>query len=166
MPTTMLDTRPVVSLTPAQADELFRQIAMLTHKANKISADYEKKIGELKVKADNELAPIRSNISQLAKKLSDYISVHKERFNSPRQRKTEYGTYGLRSVANLELTDPDAALAAVKEQHIPALVVTEKLDKKAVAKALADGAVIPGAEMRRGEIASYTVSKDLEEGNR
>ena len=39
----------------------------------------------------------------------------------------------------------------------------ERLDKKALEKAISDGQTVDGCELRRGEIASYTVAKALME---
>ncbi len=161
MATRLSDNRTAMAITVEQADELFREIAILTHKRDKIKADFEKRIANLKKQADDYLAAVEANITTAADTLCAYIDAHRERFVKPRQHVTEFGKYGLRTVANLEIQDREAALAAVKALKIPAVIVTEKLDNKALVKALSDGAEISGVEIRRGEIASYTVTKEL-----
>lgn len=162
MATRLSDNRAAVAMTVDQADELFREIAILTHKRDKIKADYEVRIAALEKQSDDARAAISANIATLAATLSGYINAHRERFAKPRQRKTEFGQYGLHTASKLHYLDRAAALAYVKSQGIPAVIVTEKLDGKALTKALSDGAEIPGVEIRRGEIASYTVSKALD----
>ena len=67
----------------------------------------------------------------------------------------------MRQVAGLEITDEEAVKASIRLHHIPALTVIEKLDRKALEKAISEGIALDGCEMRRGEIASYTVAKAL-----
>ena len=164
MTTTRLhDNRTYKAMTVADADALFQEIALLTVKIAKIEAGYEKKIADLKAAANRETEGLEADLHGLAEKLKEYMRNHTERFISPRQHKTDYGTYGFRNVTKLEITDEEAVKLAVKALGIPALVVTEKLDKKALEKAISDGQPVAGCELQRGEIASYTVSKALME---
>lgn len=150
-------------MTVQQADALFQEIALLTVKIEKTKAQYEKRIAELKAAAGRETEAPEAELREKAAVLTAYINDHPERFIKPRQHQTDYGKYGVRTVSNIEITDEEAVKAAVKANAIPALVVIEKLDKKALEKAIGDGLSIPGCEMRRGEVASYTVAKALME---
>ena len=164
MSTTRLsDNRALRSMTVQQADALFQEIALLTVKIKKIEAGYEKRIAELKAAAGRETEAPEAELREKVATLTHYIQANPERFVKPRQHQTDYGKYGVRTVSNIEITDEEAVKAAVKAQSIPALVVIEKLDKKALEKAIGDGLSIPGCEMRRGEVASYTVAKALME---
>ena len=157
------DNRAMRAMTVQEADALFQEIALLTVKIEKTKAQYEKRIAELKAAAGRETEVPEAELREKVAKLTAYINANPERFIKPRQHQTDYGKYGVRTVSNLEITDEEAVKMAVKAQGIPALVVTEKLDKKALEKAIGDGAAIPGCEMRRGEVASYTVAKALME---
>lgn len=157
------DDREIRTMTVQDADALHLSIALLTVRINKILAGYEKKIAELKANADADVASLRDVLKQDAGRLAQYILLHGERFVKPRQRKTDYGKYGLRTVSNVEILDEASALISCKAQQIPAVIVSERLDKKALEKALTDGLTIAGVELRTGEVASYTVDKSLME---
>ena len=111
--------------------------------------------------AGRKTEPLAAELKKREEELTGYILANPERFIKPRQHVTEYGKYGLRQAAGLVITDEEAVKASVRLQHIPALIVIEKLDKKALEKAISEGVAINGCEMRRGEIASYTVAKAL-----
>ena len=160
-PTRLSDNRALRSMTVEQADKLFQVIALLTVKIKKIEAGYEKRIAELKAAAGRETEALEAELRENVATLNHYILANPERFIKPRQHQTDYGKYGVRTVSNLEILDEEAVKAAVKANGIPALIVTEKLDKKALEKAIGDGADLDGCELRRGEIASYTVAKAL-----
>lgn len=157
------DNRAMRAMTVQEADALFREIALLTVRKEKIAAGYEKRIAELKAAANRDTEPLEAELQEKVAVLNAYILANPERFAKPRQHTTEYGKYGVRTVSNLEILDPAAVKLAVLAQNIPALIVTEKLDKKALEKAISDGLTIPGCEIRRGELASYTVAKALME---
>ncbi len=151
------------AMTVERVNALFRSIALLTVRRDKIKAACEKRIADLKAAADRELDPLDAELKDMAAELAAYIDHNSDRFIKPRQRVTDYGKYGLRTVSNLEIVDEELAKANVRARGIPALVVTEKLDKKALEKAISDEKEIDGVEFRTGEIASYTVAKALAE---
>ena len=157
----LADNRKYRAMSVEEADLMFRQIAMLTVKLNRIRAGYEKKIAEMKAAADRETEQPENELKKLEAELTGYILANPERFVKPRQHVTEYGKYGVRQTAGLEITDEEAVKAAVKLRNIPALLVIEKLDKRVLEKAISEGIKLDGCEMRRGEIASYTVAKAL-----
>ena len=159
----LTDNRSMRAMSVQEADALFREIALLTVKISKIEAGFEKRIADLKAAAHFETGGMKADLRNKTALLTAYIQANPERFIKPRQHQTDYGKYGVRTVSNLEITDEEAVKLAVKAQGIPALVVTEKLDKKALEKAISDGQSIDGCELRRGEIASYTVAKALME---
>ena len=162
-PTRLSDSRPLRVIPVEQADRLFQSVALATVTINKTKAAYEKRIAELKAKCEEELAGQVALLAEAESMLKDYIIAKPERFVKPRQRITEYGKYGLRTVSNVEITNAEDVKNACIAQGIDAVIYIEKLDKKALEKALLDGAAIPGCELRQGEIASYTVAKALME---
>ncbi|MBE6371025.1 MAG: hypothetical protein E7055_03000 [Lentisphaerae bacterium] len=161
MPKPLSDNRKYRAMTVEQADQLFQKIALLTIELNHISSGYEAKIAELKAAAVRETELREVELKILEEELTGYILANPERFIKPRQHVTEYGKYGVRQVAGLEITDEEAVKASVRLHNIPALTVIEKLDRKALEKAISEGITLDGCEMRRGEVASYTVAKAL-----
>ena len=155
------DNRAMRAMTVQQADAVFRDIALLTVKIEKIKAGYEKRIAELKAAGERETEGLDAELREKVSVLTAYINANPERFIKPRQHQTDYGKYGFRSATKLEVIDEEAIKLSVKAQGIPALVVIEKLDKKALEKAISDGQTVDGCELQRGEIASYTVAKAL-----
>ena len=155
------DNRKYSAMTVEQADLLFQKIALLTVDLNRIKAGYESKIADLKAAAERETVQQETELKELEAELTGYILANPERFIKPRQHVTDYGKYGLRQAAKLEITDEEAVKASVRLQNIPALLVIEKLDKKVLEKAISEGFKLDGCEMQRGEIASYTVAKAL-----
>lgn len=155
------DNRAALAMTVDEADALFQQIAETVIVATADAARFEKRLAALKADAVAKADEHKAILRPLEKQLHDYINAHPDRFQKLRMRPTEFGRYGLRTVTNLEVTDPDAALASVKAQNIPAIVVTERLDRRAMEKAISDGHTITGAEIRTGEIMKYNVKKDL-----
>lgn len=163
MRTKLADNRKYKGMTIEEADELFQKVALLEIQREKIHANYEKKIADLKLNCERELETISLELEYSSQELSAYILANPERFVKPRQRKTEYGQYGLRNVSSIRILDASSAIMDVKAQKIPAIVITEKLDKKALEKAILSGKNISGVIVEKGEIASYKVTKALEE---
>ena len=159
----LADNRKYKSMTVEEADALFDKLAILEIKADKTRASYEKKIADLKLNCDRELETLNIELEWAEEELCAYILAHPERFIKPRQRKTEYGQYGLRSVSSLSITNATSAIADVKAQGIDAVITKESLDKKALERAINGGATIKGVSLDKGEIASYKVTKVLED---
>lgn len=161
MTTRLNDNRAVLAMTAEEADALFQQIAETEIAAAAEAAQYEKELAAVKSRAADAQAQHAAILRPLRDRLTAYINARPERFAKPRMRKTEWGSYGLRSVTNVEIVDEMAAMISVKAQGIPAVVMTEKLDKKALEAAISDGKAISGVEIRTGEIAKYIVTKAL-----
>jgi len=155
------DNRAALAMTGEDADRVFQNLAETVIAATVAAAQADEQIAAIKAQAAEVREEYLKIIRPLETTLEDYINAHPERFIKPRMRKTEFGQYGLRSVTNLEITDEAAAIKSVKAQGIPAIIVTAKLDKKAIEKAISDGKTITGAEIRTGEIVKYDVKKEL-----
>lgn len=155
------DNREAIAMTAEEADAVMQRIAEISVSMTAEAAQYEEQITTIKSAAAEASKQFNGMLAPLEEQLTAYINAHPERFAKPRMRKTDFGSYGLRSVTKLEITDENAALMSVKAQGIPAYTVIEKLDKKAIEKAISDGKEITGAEVRSGELAKYTVAKAL-----
>lgn len=157
--TRIKDNRIAQSMTIEQADELFREPALKETEANKQNAITDKKIAVIKENHAINIAALQCEITALKEQLSDYIGIHTERFQKPRQRATNFGKYGVRTVTEVKLIDEEAIIAFAKEQNLPLFKIEYKLDKKAIEKLLLDGKEVPGATRIVGDVISYSVTK-------
>lgn len=163
MPTILNDNRAAAAMTVAEADELFSLIAIDEIDAARVAAQFEKRLAAIKADAEAVLGPIKARIGDRAKCLAAYIEAHKDdRFVKPRNRKTAFGTYGIRAVSNVEITDADELLAELKSKGLAACYeIKERILKAAVGKELEAGIELSGAELRSGVRAEYKVEKKL-----
>lgn len=162
MPKKIADNRNCKKMTEADADLLMQKIAELTLALEKTNAATEVKIATLKAFAAEANAPRQEQIKACEAELAAYITAHPERFVKPRARATDFGSYGLRSVSNVAIKDEALLLSYAKLHGLTDLyTVVEKVDKKAVAKAIKDKQLPSdcGAYIVCGEVATYTVSK-------
>ena len=159
--TRLNDTRPALALTADQADELFARIARETIAATADAARMERRMAALKEEADAMAAAHREALRPMEEMLCAYIMARPERFAKPRMRRTQWGAYGLRTATRLDVSDEEAAKAYCKANGVPAVVVTERLDRKALEKAISDGLPVPGCEIQTGELAKYDVARPL-----
>ena len=155
------DNRKYKAMTAAEADALLEEIVKMSIEDTRQAAIYDKKLAAIKSEFEDKVNPLRTLMKQQAAELEAYINANPERFAKPRARKTPFGSYGLRSVSSLEITDEAAVIAIVKAKALPLYTEVIKLDKKAVEKAICDGHSIPGAEIQSGERAFYKANKEL-----
>jgi len=155
------DNRKYKAMTAAEADKLLETIVGHSIDGVKLASAYEKKMAALKAEFEEKAEPISKLIKANAAELEAYILANPERFLKPRARKTLFGSYGLRTVTNLEITDELAVIRLAREKALPLFTEVIKLDKKAVEKAISEGVKIPGAEIQTGERAFYKESKEL-----
>jgi len=163
MPVIMTDNRAAAAMTIQEADELFARIATDEIELARIAAQYEKRIAAIKADAEAVLGPVKARIAERAAKLAAYIEAHKDdRFVKPRNRKTSFGTYGLRAVSNVEVTDLQLLLADLTARGLTdCFEVNTRIAKAAVGKQLEAGVELSGAEIRSGVRAEYKVDKAL-----
>jgi len=162
MATQIADPRASAAMTAEQADALFAELAQADIRVKKAQAAAERRISEIKEKCLADTAEDQERVRSLAASLAEYILAHRDRFQKPRQRKTEYGKYGLRTSTCTDILDEDALRAISDERGLGLYRVEAKIDKKAVEKALADGEDLgDAARVVSGDVASYDVSRDL-----
>lgn len=162
MPSQIADTRTAQNMTVEQADELFAQLAQADIRVKKAQAAAEKKIADIKEKCLAETQDDAETVKELAEELARYILENKNRFAKPRQRRTPFGKYGLRTATKLVIYDEQAAIdiAAGHQADITSTKVT--IDRKLVELAMADGVDFrDSAKMVSGDIATYDVDRKL-----
>ena len=153
------DNRKYQAMTEADADALFRELAMLETRLLAKAAAVEKKIGDLKAKLAEETAEDNALLEQLRKNLTAYIGANPERFASPRQRKTEFGKYGLRTASKLVISDGEAVVAFSDKEGLDLYDLVKTPVKERITAAIRDGYDVPGAAILGGELATYNVDR-------
>ena len=120
-------------------------------------------VGQPKAEAAAAKAQSDAIFKPLVRQLSDYIKAHPEQFAMTRAKKTPFGSYGLRKVSDLEITDEAALLKSLMAHDLKdGYEVTTKIVKKAVERMVRSGDTrIAGAVIRKGERVGYTVKKEL-----
>lgn len=160
-PVRLADTRKDDTLQ--DADQVLARIRELTCQKEVIVAKAEKKISDVTQAAVAKVEPIEEELAKLTERLTAFILTHKELFKKPRKRKTADGTYGLRHVSNLEITDQDAVLQHVLRRGLhDCLNIKRTLVKGELRKAIEeDLEIIQGCKVVTGQVASYDVNKAL-----
>lgn len=162
MPTRLADPREIDAMTADQADQLFAELAQAEIRVKKAQAAAEKKIADVKARCLEDTEQDARTVKELAERLTAYVLAHRERFAKPRQRKTPFGKYGLRTATRLQVADEQALVRLSDERGLDLASVAVKIDKAAVTKALADGIDLKGlAQVVSGDVASYDVDKKL-----
>lgn len=162
MTTTIQDTRATDMMTVEQADELFSRLAQLEISIRKRLAAAEKRIADIKQAAEEDVMADRAELKLLVDQLSIYVITHKDRFQKPRKRKTNWGNYGLRTATKLEILDETALKDISDDEGLDLYRITTSIDKKQVEKAIADGFDLKGtARLVSGDLASYDIDKSL-----
>lgn len=162
MTTLLNDTRSVDAMTVEEADGLFADIASLEISIRKRLSQAEKRIADIKAAAEADVADDKAALKLLADKLALYVVTHKERFAKPRKRKTNWGSYGLRTATKLEILSEEEVIRISDDLGLDLYKLSTSIDKKQVEKAIADGHdLASAARIVTGDIASYDIEKSL-----
>lgn len=153
------DNRKYQAMTEADADALFRELAMLETRLLAKAAAVEKKISDLKAKLAEETAEDNALLEQLRERLTAYIESNPERFASPRQRKTDFGKYGLRTASKLVISDGDAVVNFSDSEGLDLYELVKNPVKERITAAIRDGYAVPGARVFSGDLATYSVDR-------
>ncbi|MDD5697997.1 MAG: host-nuclease inhibitor Gam family protein [Victivallaceae bacterium] len=160
--TRISDNREFESATVAEADKKFEELARLEIGIKAKKALAEKRIAEIKAKLAADIDGAVEDYNELINWLNSYILANKGRFVKPRMRKTEFGKYGLRTASKLHINDEQALIASARENELDDIIELKyRIDKKAVEKHIAEGLEIDGAQIITGDVAGFSVSKEL-----
>jgi phage host-nuclease inhibitor protein Gam len=158
-PVKLADTR---LMTLEGAKQCLEQIAHAECRIASKRARYEKTIAAAKSRCEAETADDTRHIQDREQLLTAFILGHAELFTKPRAVKTEFGSFGLRTVSNVEVYDEEALLQLAADNGYGDVVETvRRLRKDAVRKRLEAGEDLPGARVSRGEEAFYKIDKSL-----
>jgi hypothetical protein len=83
-------------------------------------------------------------------------------FQKPRRRKTQWGTYGLTDASKAKIINKDEAIKhCLSNDWNDCLKKTIRLLSKPLRDRLQAGEVCPGARLVSGDVAGYTIKKEL-----
>lgn len=155
------DKREFQAVTVAEADKSFAELARLEIGIKAKKAAAEKKIVAVKANLAADIEDSVEEYNEMLKWLSKYIEANKDRFVKPRMRKTEFGKYGLRTATKLHIQDSTLVIEYAEGAELPLFTVKKTVDKKQVEKHIAEGHTVPGARIISGDVAGFSVSKEL-----
>ena len=96
------------------------------------------------------------------KRLSSFVDANRSLFQKPRRRKTQWGTYGLTDASKAQIDDKDKAIDhCISNGWKDCLKNTITLLSKPLRDRLQAGESCPGARLMTGDVAGYTVKKEM-----
>lgn len=144
------------------ADAAFGRIAQCEIYLTEAEAQLESKIAALKAVYEKITAPCRTERDELVKDLAAYVEGHRMEFKKPRRRKTKWGTYGLTDATKAKIDNKDdAILYCVSKGWTDCIKTTLTLLSKPLRDRLQAGETCEGARLISGDVAGYTVKKEL-----
>lgn len=160
MPTVKLaDTR---TMTIEGAKQCIEQIAHAECRIASKRARYEKAIAAAKSRFEEETAGDQEIIAARSSQLTQFILSHPDEFRKPRAVKTEFGSFGLRSVSNVDIWNQEQLLQwALDNGYTDIVRTTHTLVKPAIRARLDADEIVPGASVAAGEEAFYKIDKAL-----
>lgn len=163
MPVKLATNRPdVTSLDDAK--RVFCRLANASIQIARIRAQAEARIATIKRETQEREADHAASVAECEELLRGFILAHPAAFTKPRQVKTEWGAFGLRTLPpDVVVSDEAALIAAALDLGYDDIIKTVRSPVKPAIKArLESGEKLPGVTLREGyEEASYTVAKHL-----
>ena len=148
--------------TIEEADREFENLALLEIDIAKIEAACEKRIAEIKAEFARTLDGFTVMRDASVKRLASFVDANRSLFQKPRRRKTQWGTYGLTDASKAKITNKDEAIAhCISNDWNDCLKKTIKLLVKPLRDRLQAGDTCPGARLLTGDVAGYTIKKEL-----
>ncbi len=148
--------------TVEEADREFENLAMLEIDIAKIEAACEKKLADVKADYARTLDGYTVMREASVKRLSSFVDANRSLFQKPRRRKTQWGTYGLTEASKAKITNKDEAIKhCLSNGWNDCLKKTIRLLSKPLRDRLQAGETCPGARLLTGDVAGYTIKKEL-----
>lgn len=145
-----------------EADREFENLAMLEIDIAKIEAACEKKLADVKAEYARTLDGFSVMRDASVKRLASFVDANRLLFQKPRRRKTQWGTYGLTDASKAKITNKDEAIKhCIANDWNDCLKKTIRLLSKPLRDRLQAGETCPGARLLTGDVAGYTVKKEL-----
>lgn len=144
------------------ASDLFNRLAKSVLTLEAKNASFERRIADLKTTHEHITAELKASIQDDAAELTAFIDANRHLFASPRKVQTSLGAFGLQKVSDLVVLDQEALLTALFERgYDDCFKTTRSAIKPAIRKRIAAGESLPGAAIREGDTAVYTVDRAL-----
>ena len=159
---TIKDNRKYQAMTVAEADQLFMRMGRAMAILEKVQAAWKKKIADLTLQQDAELAPLVAEFKELEAELAAYMDANPSRFIQPRFHKVaNVGQYGFKTdPAHVELSNKGKdVIGFALENGLADDLLTMKPtpDRAKIAAAIAEGREVAGAKLiPAGDVLKYT----------
>ena len=165
--TILHDTRKLKTMTVAEADAIFLEIARLRAVIEREEAALKKKIADLTAACKDKISADLEKKEQLERELTDYILSHPERFVKPRKHPVgQIGTYGVTTdKAYIRIFSKEDIIAFALENGYDDVIRTEHTpDKDGILRRITAGEDVPGAELiPAGDVAKMAFKKGYAE---
>jgi phage host-nuclease inhibitor protein Gam len=161
----LYDTKALAGMTLGQLMDKVNLFAPRRVKVLAAKAAMDKRIAEYtareQIKFDQDFGTLKIDTDLEEKEIALIIINHKEWFDRPRTQKTANCEFGLRkSPDSVKINDAEAIIQWSDDNQIKLYDLCPTINKDAVAAAIVDGNVIPGAELISGERAFVKVKTD------
>jgi len=144
------------------ADREFENLAMLEVDLAKLESACEASIAQIKADYARSIDGFTVLRDASVKRLSSFVDANRSLFQKPRRRKTAFGTYGLTDASKAKIDDKEAAINhCVSNGWKDCIKTTLTLLSKPLRDRLQSGETCPGARLLSGDVAGYTVKKEL-----
>lgn len=161
--TKLHDTRMHKSMTVAEADAIFLEIARCKAVIEREEAALKKKIADLTAACKDKISADLEKKEQLERELTDYILSHPERFVKPRKHPVgQVGTYGVTTdKAYIRIFSKEDIIDFALINGYDDIIRTEHTpDKDGILRRISAGVDVPGAELiPAGDVAKMSFKK-------
>ena len=155
------DARPSITSLD-DAIRVHAELAQAEIRMAVAGARAEKAIADLKARHMQQIQPDNDRAAELRDHLAGWILANKDVFAVKRKVTTDFGSFGLQAVSELQISDPDALNEHLLEQgYDDCLKVVRTPVKTAIASRIQAGESMPGCRVRTGDTAVYKVSKAI-----
>jgi len=155
------DARPVIA-SVADAIRVHADLAQVEIRMAVAAARTEKAVAELKAKHMERIQSDSARAGELREVLAGWIMANKPVFAAKRKIVTDFGSFGLQSVSELQIADEPALVEHLLEQgYEDCLKVVRTPIKPAIKARIEAGETMPGCHIRDGDTAVYKVSKTI-----
>ena len=161
--TKLHDTRMHKSMTVAEADAIFLEIARCNAVIAREEALLKKKTSDLTAACIEKISADLKKREQLEQELTNYILAHPKRFVKPRKHSVgQVGTYGVTTgPAYIRIfSEEDIIAFALKNGYDDVIRTEHTPDKEGILRRISAGVDVPGAELiPAGDVAKMSFKK-------
>ena len=165
--TKLHDTRMHKSMTVAEADAIFLEIARLRAVIEREEAALKKKIADLTAACKEKISADLEKKEQLERELTNYILANPARFVKPRKHPVgQVGTYGVTTgPAYIRIFSKEDIIDFALINGYDDIIRTEHTpDKDGILRRITAGVDVPGAELiPAGDVAKLSFKKGYAE---